>query len=147
MNSYHPKIKFTREITPEKFLDTKIIYEKDIQTSVYRSDNKLPNHWNSKVPKKYKRNAINADLYRSVRTASDMDKEIKAVKEKFTKAGFPVRFTDSVIRQFDEKRREERDEMLIPEDFFQEQKKKVFVELPFCSKSSTRSRKIISTSS
>ena len=56
LNSYHPKIKFTIEITPEKFLDTKIIYEKNIQASVYRSENKLPNHWNSKVPKKYKRN-------------------------------------------------------------------------------------------
>ena len=107
LNSYHPKIKFTIEITPEKFLDTKIIYEKNIQTSVYRSDNKLPNHWNSKVPKNYKRNAINADLLRSMRIASDIEKEITVVKEKFTRAGFPVRFTDSVIRQFDEKRREE----------------------------------------
>ena len=47
---------------------------------------------------------------------------------------------DSVIRQFDEKRREERDEMLIPEDFFEEQKKKVFVELPFCPKNEELSK-------
>ena len=141
LNSYHPKIKFTIEITPEKFLDTKIIYENNIQTSVYRSVNKLPNHWNSKVPKKYKRNAINADLFRSMRITSDMEKEITVVKEKFTRAGFPVRFTDSVIRQFDEKRREERDdEMLIPEGFFEEQKKKVFIELPFCPKNEELSK-------
>ena len=94
LNSYHQKIKFTIKITTKKFLDTKIIYEKKIQTSVYRSDNKLPNHWNSKVPKKYKRNAINADLDRSIRIASDMEKEITIVKKKFKKAGFTV----SVIR-------------------------------------------------
>ena len=62
-----------------------------------------------------------------MRIASDMEKEITAVKEKFTRARFPVRFTDSVIRQFDEKRRDKGDdEMLIPEDFFEKQKKKVF---------------------
>ena len=100
INSYHKNIKFTIEITPRKFLDTEISYEKEIQTSVYRSDNKLPNHWNSKVPKKYKRNAINADLYRAERIASNMENETKIVKKKFTKAGFPTRFTDNVIRQF-----------------------------------------------
>ena len=57
------------------------------------------------------------------------------MKKKFTRAGFPVKFNDSVIRQFDEKKRDERhDEMLIPEDLFEEQKKKVFIELPFCPK-------------
>ena len=45
-----------------------------------------------------------------MRIAPDMEEEITVVKEKFTRAGFPVRFTDSVIRQFDEKRREERDD-------------------------------------
>ena len=59
-----------------------------------------------------------------MRIASDIEKEITVVKEKFTRAGFPVMFTDSVIRQFEEKRRKERDgEMLIPGGFFEEQKK------------------------
>ena len=59
-----------------------------------------------------------------MRIASDIEKEITVVNDKFTRAGFPVMFTDSVIRQFEEKRREERDdEMLIPGDFFEEQKK------------------------
>ena len=105
------------------------------------NDNKLPNHWNSKVPKTYKRNAINADLFRSKRIASEMEKEITIVKEKFTRAGFPVRFTDSVICQFDEKSCEVRDdEMLIPQDFFEEKKKKLFIELTFCLKNEELSK-------
>ena len=57
------------------------------------------------------------------------------MKKKFTKAGFPTRFTDSVIRQFEEKRCEEKeDEMLIPKDFFEEHKKQLYLELPYCPK-------------
>ena len=136
-----PIPKFTIENTPEKFLVTKIIYENNIQTSVYQSDNNLPNHWNSKVPKKYKQNAINADLFRSMGIESDMEKEFTVLKEIFTREGFPVRLTDSVIHQFDEKRREERDdEMLIRQDLFEEQKMKVFIELPFCPKNEELSK-------
>ena len=63
-------------------------------------------HCNSKVPKKYKRNEINTDHFRSMRIASDMEKEIKVVKEKFTRAGLPVRSCANSTR----KRREERDQ-------------------------------------
>ena len=70
-----------------------------------------------------------------------MEKEITIVKEKFTRAGFPVRFTDSVICQFDEKSCEVRDdEMLIPQDFFEEKKKKLFIELTFCLKNEELSK-------
>ena len=33
-----------------------------VETSVYRKPNKIPVQWKSKVPKRYKRNAINGDL-------------------------------------------------------------------------------------
>ena len=36
LNSYRPKIKLTIKITPEKFLDRKNIYEKDIACSNFR---------------------------------------------------------------------------------------------------------------
>ena len=64
-----------------------------------------------------------------------MENETKIVKKKFTKVGFPTRFTDSVTRQFEEKRREEKeDQMLIPKDFFEEHKKQLYLELPYCPK-------------
>ena len=51
---------------PQKFLDTKIIYEDNqIKTKVHRNERKLPVHWTLKIPKRYKWNAINADLNRA----------------------------------------------------------------------------------
>ena len=58
--------------------------------------------------------------------ASDIEKEITIVKEKFTKAGFLVSFTNSerdTICQFEEKRRKERNDVN-SEDFFEEKKKR-----------------------
>ena len=74
LNSYHKNIKFTVEVAPNKFLDTKIEYGEDnVNTSVYRSENKLPVHWTSKIPKRYKRNTINTDLHRAEKIASEHD--------------------------------------------------------------------------
>ena len=60
-------------------------------------------HWSSKVPKRYKRNAILGDLHRAKRISSDFCKEKLEIKKKFDAAGFPFRFVDSVIRDFDDK--------------------------------------------
>ena len=67
MRSFHPNIKFTVEESPDKFLDTRLIVNKDngtCETRVYRKPNKLPPHWASKTPIRYKRNAITGDLHR-----------------------------------------------------------------------------------
>ena len=67
LNCYHPNINFIVEVNPSKFLDDsniKIVDGKG-ETSVSRKPNKMPVHWTSKVPKRYKRNAINGDLNRS----------------------------------------------------------------------------------
>ena len=54
------------EINPNKFLDTEIIEnEVVIETKVYRNITKLPVPWSSNIPKRYKRNTINTDLYRA----------------------------------------------------------------------------------
>ena len=43
LNSYHTKIKYTIEVDPDKFLDTKIIQENGfVMTDVNRKDRKLP---------------------------------------------------------------------------------------------------------
>ena len=63
LDCYHPNINFTVEVNPSKFLDSNIkIFNGKVKTSVYRKPNKMPVHWTSKVPKRYKRNLINDDL-------------------------------------------------------------------------------------
>ena len=48
MNSYHPKLKFTLEENPTKFLDTALeVHNNDVFTSVYREPNKILTHWSS----------------------------------------------------------------------------------------------------
>ena len=104
LKSNHPNMKYTVEIKPETFLDTKIVYSNDvITTEVKRNDRKLPVHWSSKVPKRYKRNAIISDLNRATRTASFPADEIPKIKQKFLNADSPYRFIDSVIKNFQEK--------------------------------------------
>ena len=138
LNQYHAKIKFTVEVAPTKFLDTRIIYNPDntISTEVYRSSSKLPVPWSSKVPNRYKRNAINSDLYRAKRISSNFDNEVNRIKNKFSRAGFPVKFTESVIRDFNDKNSAQpinnEDEFIIPPWLFKESKRFILVELPYC---------------
>lgn len=142
LNNFKPeKIKFTIEVSPTKFLDTKIKYNETIETSVYRSEYKLPNHWKSRVPKRYKRNAINTDIHRAAKISSNFDNEKKLIKDKFQRAGFPPRFIDSVFRQYTEKYE---DEVIIPQNFFDEQKEKnIKIEIPYCEKNEEISSKFL----
>ena len=63
-------------------------------------------HWSSKVLKRYKRNAVLGDLHRAKRIANDFTKEKEKIRQKFSVAGFPGRFTESVIRDFEGKDQE-----------------------------------------
>ena len=138
----------TLEIAPTKFLDTRIVYSDDgsISTEVYRKPTKLPVTWNSKIPKRYKRNTINTELHRAWKIASHFDREISLIKLKFTNAGFPIKFIESVVRDFQSKIENEDfiippwlmnddddDELLIPSWLFEVPKKFVLIELPFSS--------------
>ena len=103
LNSYHEKIKFTVEENLNKFLDTKLqLIDGCYNTSVNRN-RKLPMHWSSKVPKKFKRNVINNDLHRASKISSDINKEIKEIKQKYNYADFPKNYVVSVIKDFNEK--------------------------------------------
>ena len=76
---------------PQKFLDTKIIYEDNqIKTKVHRNERKLPVNWTSKIRKRYKWNAINADLNRATRIASTYTEEIPTIKLKILSADYPL---------------------------------------------------------
>ena len=65
LNLYHPNTKFTLEENPKKFLDTLIIEENNqMKTQVFLKKSMYPVDWSSKVPFRYKRNAINGELHR-----------------------------------------------------------------------------------
>ena len=84
LNKYHPKINFTIEVNPCKFLDTKIINKKgNITTEVFCKMSKLPVHWSSRVPKRYQEIVVIGDLHRSKRISSNFEMKIKVVKRKF----------------------------------------------------------------
>ena len=98
ISSYHPNIKLTIDISPKKFLDTKILRTSNqIQCFMYQKKNKKPIHWNSAAPKSYKRNVIMEDVHRAKRISCDFDYEISVIKSKYIKAGYPPRFVTSVI--------------------------------------------------
>ena len=81
LNNYRPNINLTIEINPAKFLDTQFIIKNGkIETAVFRKSTKLPLPWSSNIPKRYKRNAINADLRCSKRISTTFDKEIFSIR-------------------------------------------------------------------
>ena len=144
VSNYHNNINFTVEQKPKKFLDTAMeVNSGKVKTTVYRKPNKYPSHWSSKVPKKYKRNSINTDLSRAKRISSEFNDEKRIIREKYTKAGYPIKFTNSVIKQFQDKQNqlhEQVDELLIPEWFFEEKRTLIMIELPFCNKNEITSK-------
>lgn len=128
LNEYHPNIKFTIEENPTHFLDTAINkYDNDISTSVYTKPNKLPGFWKSRIPNKYKRNAIRTELHRASKISSDFGAEVSRITRKYSDAGYPIRFINSVVREFNQVT----DEPLIPYWLF-EDRRKVIIRLPYC---------------
>ena len=72
-------------------------------TEVNRKDRKLPANWASGIPKRYKRNSITSDLNRALRISSCLKDEISKIRQKFLNADYQLRFTNSVIKQFNDK--------------------------------------------
>ena len=147
MSSYHPKIKFTVELIPEKFLDTRLLINKNsglIETKVYRKPHKLPLHWFSKTPIRYKRNAIIGDLHRSKKISSHFPDEVEFIRKKYLSAGFPYRFVDSTIHNFSnpDPSRDE-DLPLIPNFFFEPPLPFILIELPYCPENERYSKHFI----
>ena len=89
---------------------------------------KLPVHWTSKTPVRYKHNAIIGELHRGKNIASNFDMEIKRIVSKYTAAGFPSRFVHSIINNFDIVK----DNLIIPQWLFDE-RKAFTIYLPFFS--------------
>ena len=141
---YHPNIKLIIEINPNKFLDTEIIDNKGaIETKVYRETTKLPVSWALNIPKRYKRNTINTDLYRAKQITLNLDNELVIIKKKFLAADYPHRFINSVINTFIEKENKKEEEYLIPQNFFEIPKPVILIEIPFCVKNQIASKQLI----
>ena len=143
INNYHPNIKYTIEIQPNRFLDTTIINNNGkFETEVYRKPNKLPAHWSTKTPKRYKRNAINGDLHRSKNISSNFDLEINKIKNKYEKADYPPRFISSVINQYQQKEKDKAKQkyQIAPE---KEKKLSILVKIPFCFQNERISKNFI----
>ena len=89
LNNYHPNIKLTSECNPDHFLDIALSHGLDgiTTTSVYTKENKIPVFWSSRVPKMYKRNAINGELHRASKIASNFDAELIRIRRKFSDVG------------------------------------------------------------
>ena len=148
LNNYHENIKFTLEKNPKKFLDTKIAFEdNNIITEVVSNDRKLPPHWSSKIPKRYKRNIINGELHRAKKISSNFDKEIIRIRDKYIKAGYPLRFINSVISSFNNKNTQQRNSNNDNEDLNNDpnvQKSRIIINLPFCYKNEEYSKTFLS---
>ena len=109
LNNYHENVKLTIEINPSKFLDTQLINieGKYIITKVYRKESKIPIHWSSKIPKRYKRNTITTDLHRAGNIASNMKEKIQIIQKRFIEADYPRLFVNSVTNQYNNKTKEQ----------------------------------------
>ena len=85
LDSYHQNMKLSLELDPTKFLDTDIIRSNgEITTQVHNKMKKLPVHWTSKIPVRYKRNVIIGELHRAKKIASNFDIEIECIVNKYT---------------------------------------------------------------
>ena len=81
LNSNHANIKYTTEVNPDKFLDTKIIQNSGIVTpEVNRKYRKLPVYWTSRIPKRYKINSITSELNRALSISSSLKDEISKIR-------------------------------------------------------------------
>ena len=100
MNAHHPNIKLTVENKLTTFLDTKLTLNNGRYETKVNRKNKLPTNWSSRIPKKFKRSAINSDLHRARKISSDFEQELKFIREKYKNADYPIRFIESVINKF-----------------------------------------------
>ena len=72
-------------------------------------------------------------------------KKFKNIKQKFSKANFPLRFINSVPAQFNNNtynnnERNKEDKMIIPPQLFEIPKKIVFLQVLFCEANEKRSK-------
>ena len=124
LNNYHPNISLTLEVNPKQFLDTSIDFiKRETITSVYTTKNNLPVFSSSKIPKRYKRNAIKGELHRLQKfLPHSMLKLTESDKNFLTLVFLSIKDFQGITD----------DDVLIPEWLFDERIVKT-LRLPYCS--------------
>ena len=99
-DTYHNNIKLTIE-EPTTFLDTEIVrYNSAVISKVHTRSKNFPLHWNSKIPLRYKYNAIIRELHRANKIALNFNNELKRTKIKYLKVGAPIHIITDNFRRF-----------------------------------------------
>ena len=132
-----PKIKLRTKICPPKFLDTEfIILHNEVITYAHRNESNLFVPWESKVSMHYKRNIILGELHRANKIASNFQKDVENIKEKFSKTNFSLTFMNIVVAQFNNNtynnnETNKEDEMMIQPQLSEIPNKILFLQVPF----------------
>ena len=93
---------------------------------VYTRSNKFPVHWSSKIPLRYKRNAVTGEVHRANKIASNFSNETKKIKIKYLQAGFLIHVINDVFHRFNQ----QKDEISVPQWCFDD-RKECMITLPF----------------
>ena len=119
LNFHNENIKLTLEVNTTKFLDTELVTQNgEITMQVFSKSTKLTVHWSSKTPVRYKGNAVTEELNQAKRIASDFNKELKRIRQKYRNARSSLKFINETICNFERGK----EEMIIPEWLFDERK-------------------------
>ena len=126
LNNYHPKIKSTIETNPQRFFDTEITHiNSTIERWVQGKKRKLPILWTWNIPKWYKRNPLR-QLYRAKWISSNFKSKVTVIRNEFKSAGYPKRFVNSIIWEFNAVTENEESNFIIPPCLFEVKKKAIF---------------------
>ena len=79
-------------------------HDSSIITKVYTRSSKFPVYWSSKIPLRYKHNAITGELHRANKIASNFSNEAKRKKIKYLPAGFPIHAINDVFHRFNQQK-------------------------------------------
>ena len=121
------------KLIPQKFLDTQVLTKNGkTESAVNGKSTKLLVPWTWNIPKRYKRNVINASLHCSKRVSTNFDKEIFRIKKKFLTANYLQKVFDRVIRNFENDKVESiQNHYIIPPGIFNATKPLIFYKFSF----------------
>ena len=72
----------------------------EIKYFAYHKEMKLSFHWRSAVPKNYQKNVIIGNLHCVKNLSSNFEQEVRIIRNKYIKAGYPFHFINFVIDSF-----------------------------------------------
>ncbi|KAK3731001.1 hypothetical protein QZH41_006646 [Actinostola sp. cb2023] len=140
LNSYHQNIVFTVEENPSHFLDTAFQYKDNgFSTSTYNKPGKLPTHWKSAIPIKWKRNTLRNALHRTIQITSNWKSDLQNIINRFQHAGYPWHFIQKVIHEFEYP---SEPTTIIPTNWFDE-RRPILIRIPYCQNNEHQSRSFV----